>query len=141
MRTGKPDRPTRPSPVEAIPCNLLLATLFAMTSAISPPDAAAKASGQIARISVALDGTQGNGNSGLGSFSADGRYVTFVSSATNLVAGDTNGVDDVFVYDRQTHQTTRVSVSSSGTQGDRVSGSGGFNPVISGDGRYVAFTS
>src|SRR5207247_971346 len=61
----------------------------------------------------------------------------FYSLATNLVAGDTNGFFDVFVHDRQTGATTRVSVDSAGTQGDGHSSS----PAISADGRFVAFTS
>ncbi|MEU0879189.1 hypothetical protein ABZ345_11375 [Lentzea sp. NPDC005914] len=71
------------------------------------------------------------------SLSADGRYVAFWSSASDLVAGDTNRVSDVFVRDRQTGETTRVSVDSAGVQGDNVS----RNPSISADGRYVAFES
>ena len=51
----------------------------------------------IQRVSVAADGTQGNGNSMCPSISADGRYVAFDSDASNLVPGDTNGVNDVFV--------------------------------------------
>ena len=52
------------------------------------------------------------------SISADGRYVAFQSSASNLVPGDTNGVGDTFVYDRQTHTIERVSLASDGTQGN-----------------------
>jgi Tol biopolymer transport system component len=91
----------------------------------------------VARVSVASDGTQGNGDSFDGSISADGRYVAFASKASNLVAGDTNGKQDIFVQDRQTGQTTRVSVASDGAQGNGDSG----QPVISADGRFVAFYS
>ena len=73
------------------------------------------------------------------SISGDGRYVAFQSAATNLVAGDTNGVADVFVRDRQTGTTERVSVDSAGNQGNSTSGTFGF--TISADGRYVAFES
>ena len=69
--------------------------------------------------------------------SADGRYVAFSSPATNLVAGDTNGQWDVFVHDRTTGATTRVSVDSAGSQGDRDS----WVPSISDDGRFVVFES
>ena len=93
--------------------------------------------GETTRVSVDSDGTQGNGNSEYASISADGRYVAFQSSAHNLVTSDTNGVPDVFVHDRQTGETTRVSMDSEGTQGDAGSGS----PSISADGRYVAFRS
>jgi Tol biopolymer transport system component len=89
------------------------------------------------RVSVHSDGTQGDGTSGWGRPSADGRYVAFDSAATTLVDGDDNGEYDVFVHDRDTGVTTRVSVHSDGTQGDSGSGT----PSISGDGRYVAFES
>ncbi|HEV7689025.1 MAG TPA: hypothetical protein VGQ80_20780, partial [Acidimicrobiia bacterium] len=69
--------------------------------------------------------------------SADGRYVTFASDATNLVADDTNSATDVFVYDRQARTTTRLSLGPGGTQGDGIS----YNPRISADGGVVAFTS
>jgi Tol biopolymer transport system component len=93
--------------------------------------------GQTTRVSVASDGTQGNDGSGGASISANGRYVAFVSGASNLVPGDTNGKADVFVHDRLTGQTTRVSVASDGTEGNSDS----IYPSISADGRYVAFQS
>jgi hypothetical protein len=93
--------------------------------------------GQTTRVSVSSSGRQGSdGSEGTG-ISANGRYVAFTSSASNLVAGDTNDNSDVFVHDRRTGQTTRVSVSSSGRQGNSTSGFG----AISADGRYVAFAS
>ncbi len=92
---------------------------------------------QTTRVSVSSIGVQGNGACRFPSLSADGRYVAFVSEATNLVAGDTNGSADVFVHDRSTAQTVRVSVSSAGGQ------AGGFSeyPSLSLDGRYVVFYS
>jgi Tol biopolymer transport system component len=93
--------------------------------------------GQTTMVSVASDGTPGNGASGGTSISGDGRFVAFSSSASNLAPGDTNGVIDVFVHDRLTGQTTRVSVASDGTQGN-ASNDGG---VLSGDGRFVVFFS
>jgi Tol biopolymer transport system component len=93
--------------------------------------------GTTERISLASSGAQGNGHSYDPSISADGRYVAFDSGASNLVPGDTNGYWDVFVHDRQTHRTTRVSVSSTGKQGKLHS----EWPSISADGRYVAFHS
>ena len=88
-------------------------------------------------VSVATDGTPGNHHSSDPSLSADGRYIAFRSHATNLVAGVTNGTDDVFVHDRVEGVTTRVSVGPGGAQADGPSGS----PSISGNGRYVAFDS
>jgi Tol biopolymer transport system component len=93
--------------------------------------------GTTSRISVASGGTQGNDWSYYASISGDGRYVAYKSLASNLVAGDTNGVGDVFMYDTQSAETTRVSVASDGSQADKVSGVSS----VSADGRYVAFES
>jgi Tol biopolymer transport system component len=93
--------------------------------------------GEMRRVSVASDGTQGNGFSDLSSLSDAGRYVAFESGSTNLVPGDSNAWDDIFVHDLTTGQTTRVSVASDGSQANGPS----YNPSISGDGRYVAFMS
>ena len=93
--------------------------------------------GQTTRVSVSSTGAEADSYSNGTSISADGRYVTFDSCACNLVPGDTNGVADIFVHDRITGQTTRVSVSSTGTEANEAS----YDPSISADGRYVAFTS
>ena len=69
--------------------------------------------------------------------SADGRFIVYESDASNLVRGDMNQRFDVFVYDRQTQLTERVSVASDGSEGNGDS----FDPTISSDGRYVVFTS
>ena len=101
-------------------------------------------SGETTRVSVASNGTEGNGSSGMPSISADGRYVAFTSGASNLVAGDTNGETDIFVHDRQSSETTRVSIATGGTEGNGHGGypsTGSDYPSISADGRYVAFLS
>jgi Tol biopolymer transport system component len=106
------------------------------------------AAGTTTRVSVSSAGVQSNGESSQPAISADGRYVVFVSAATNLVAGDTNACaadgyttpgtcPDVFVHDWQTGTTTRVSVGPGGAQANRQVG----RPAISADGRYVAFVS
>jgi Tol biopolymer transport system component len=97
------------------------------------------------RVSLSSAEVQGNDRSVLPAISGDGRYVAFVSEASNLVPGDTNdptpgqigGGDDVFVRDRVAGRTTRVNVRSNGNQtaGDVSS------PAISADGRWVAFSS
>ena len=88
-------------------------------------------------VSAAPDGANADNDSDTPSVSSDGRYVAFASSATNLVAGDTNGQRDVFVRDMSTGTVVRVSVSSDEVEGD----SGSYDPSISADGRYVAFES
>lgn len=79
----------------------------------------------------------GNGSSAYTSLSSDGRYVAYSSTATNLVTGDTNAVEDVFVYDRTLTTTIRASMSQSGVQSTYASKS----PAISADGRYVVFVT
>lgn len=95
--------------------------------------------GQTERVDLSANGTPDNDRSGLVSFSPDGRYVTFVSSADNLVLGDTNGVSDIFVRDRQTGRIDQVSVASDGSQANGDSGYA-LAPISTG-GRYVAFYS
>src|SRR3989442_15756675 len=91
---------------------------------------AGASSGTTERVSVDSAGTQGNAGSSQPSISADGRFVAFTSDATNLVPGDTNGAEDVFVHDRLTGTTERVSVDSTGTQGNSFNI---FGPSISAD--------
>ena len=93
--------------------------------------------GLTTRVSVDRRGNQANNFSQDPRLSADGRYIVFESLASNLVTGDTNGVIDVFVHDRQVGRTSRVSVGHDGIQGNNAS----VNPTISEDGRYVTFES
>jgi hypothetical protein len=95
--------------------------------------------GTTTRASVSSTGTEGNGSSEQPAISDDGRYVTFHSTASNLVGGgeDSNGRTDIFVRDMVAEKTVRVSVSTGGTQGENDS----YYPVISADGQYVAFES
>ena len=93
--------------------------------------------GETTLVSVSSEGMQSNAPSLLPSISADGRFVAFYSGASNLVPGDTNGENDVFMHDREEGETTRVSVSSQGVQGNGIS----YSPSISADGRFVAFRS
>lgn len=93
--------------------------------------------GETSLASVASDGTLGNAEAWTGDISGDGRYVVFDSQASTLIAGDTNGRIDIFLHDRQTGETSRISVDSDGNQVPWHS----MDPVISQDGRYVAFRS
>lgn len=89
------------------------------------------------RVSVSSSGVQSNGGSESASISADGRYVVFQNDSPDLVPGDINGYTDVFLHDRQTSQTMRVSVNSAGAEANGNSG----GAAVSGDGRYVVFAS
>ncbi len=93
--------------------------------------------GTTERVSVDDAGNEAGDASYEPAISADGRYVVFRSTASNLVAGDTNGLMDIFVRDRQNSTTSRVSMSSAGAQGNGSS----YEPAISGDGRLIAFRS
>jgi Tol biopolymer transport system component len=96
-----------------------------------------RSTGLTERVSVDSAGTESNGDSNWLCLSADGRFVSFESTATNLVSNDNNGYGDVFVHDRVTGITERVSVDSSGGEANHLS----FFPSISSDGRFVAFES
>lgn len=91
------------------------------------------------RVSVSTGGVQGNDESGISriAMTDDGRYVAFVSRASNLVPGDTNGVLDVFIRDLQQSTTERVSVGATGVEGNADS----VGPFMSGDARFVTFKS
>jgi Tol biopolymer transport system component len=95
--------------------------------------------GTTRRVSVSSGGEQARRWSHSPSISADGRFVAFESEAPNLVRGDTNREIDVFVHDRMTRRTTRVSVSSRGEQANSTSLNAA--PAISASGRFVAFRS
>ncbi|MFD1281513.1 Hint domain-containing protein, partial [Methylobacterium goesingense] len=94
--------------------------------------------GTVTLVSTSSAGVQGNSTSNTASISADGTRVAFQSSASNLVAGDTNGQQDIFVKDLTTGTTTRVSTDSTGAQ--TTSGTS-TTPSISADGTRVAFQS
>jgi Tol biopolymer transport system component len=104
---------------------------------------ATTADDSIVRLSVAAGGTEGDGNSTAPAISGTGRYVVFVSAATNLVTGDTNAKTDIFWRDTNLTATTaddsivRLSVAAGGTEGDNHSTA----PAVSSDGRYVVFES
>ena len=93
--------------------------------------------GTTKRINLADNGTQANGSSTLDSISDDGRYISFTSDASNLVSGDTNGVSDIFVYDRLKGVTKRINLASDGNQANGSS----LGSSLSGDGRYVVYES
>jgi Tol biopolymer transport system component len=106
----------------------------------------------IEKVSISssgVAGNQGSGDAGISgkiygaTISADGRHVAFASSATNLVADDTNGIEDLFVRDRQTGTTLRVSRDKDGNQTSKVGSNLQYyrSLQLSADGRYLSFAS
>ena len=93
--------------------------------------------GTLTRVGTDSLGNQGNGHSFYPSISSDGRFVAFASGASNLVSGDTNSRDDVFVKDLDTGSIRRVSVDALDNGGNDFSN----EPIVSGDGQFVAFAS
>ena len=101
-------------------------------------------------LTKAIGGAAANGDSWAPVFTPDGRYVVFFSTASNIVAGDTNGKADVFLADRQNGTIERVSVGGGGAE---ANGDSGGKPVtgpfpgnawgvaVSSDGRFVSFIS
>ena len=91
------------------------------------------------RVSVASDGTQSNGSSDAPAISADGRYVVFQSSASNLVPGlgNANRWTHIYLHDTVTRRTELIDMAPSGGYSDE----GSYEPTVSGDGRFVAFMS
>jgi hypothetical protein len=106
-----------------------LALLADVTTAVTFRD--------IDKASLSMAGTEANGASGSASISSDGRFITFQSSASDLVTGDTNGAGDIFVYDRMHNTTQRFSVGAGGTQSNGASA----DPSIDQTGTFVAFDS
>lgn len=94
--------------------------------------------GTTERVSVDTSGNEGNGLSWAAAITGNGRYVVLASEASNLVPSDTNKHMDVFIHDRSTGETERVSVDSAGNEA--VAGAEG-DAEISADGRYVVFQS
>ena len=94
-----------------------------------------RATGATVRVSTGFGGAEPDGSSESPTLTHDGRYVVFESWAGNLVPGDTNGVQDVYLYDRRTLDTRRVSIKPNGTEFAEPCDHGG----ISDDARYVAF--
>lgn len=107
------------------------ATMLVSASTVS------SAPGDTLRVSLTTSGGQSNGDSSTASISGDARYVAFTSTASNLVAGDTNSAADVFVRDHVAGTTRRVSIATGGGQANADS----FEAAISRDGSAVAFTS
>jgi Tol biopolymer transport system component len=115
----------------------VLTSLTALVLPASPAGATTNPRPVTGLVSVSPTGATGTAPSTASDVSGLGRLVAFRSGAGNLVAGDTNSTDDVFVRNTLSATTTRVSVSTAGTQANGASD----QPSISYDGRYVAFRS
>ena len=126
-------------PPAGVPFVALLAALLVMgcAAAWAGPEGAGDPTLRTKRVSVTSTGAEVGRDSVSPAVSDDGRIVAFYSKSPKLVPGDTNGESDVFVHDRDTGITERVSVSSTGEEGNGLS----FIPELSGDGRFVAFQS
>ncbi len=123
---------------------LILAVVVALALLLGAAGDAAFSPGATQRVSLDSFEAQANGDSGVAAISADGRFVVFNSSASNLVPGDTNGVFDIFFRDRPAGITERVSVpndADQGTLGTQATGGNSLSPAVSADGRFVAFLS
>jgi Tol biopolymer transport system component len=120
-----------------IPTKRIITVIGLFLLVFTTPQPAIAASGRTTRISVSSSMVQANFWSMNPAISADGRFIAFDSVADNLVANDTNGRGDVFLRDRNTGQTTRVSIASKGTEGNEPS----YRPAISNDGNVIAFVS
>jgi Tol biopolymer transport system component len=132
-----PSRRTSPARPRLVATTAVVA--IGVFGALIPPGSLMAAPRGISRVSVASGGFEADQGSDVTSISADGRFAAFVSTATNLVVGDTNDAPDVFVHDLSTLKTMRVSVASDASEAN--GGSGTHHIAISGDGQVVAFTS
>ena len=108
-----------------------------LSATLSLLAAAAIADGNIELVSIGFPGASAHGDSNEVAVSADGRYVVFASDAADLVLGDLNGFEDIFVRDMQTGTTMRISISSSGVEANGPSG----RPNVSADGNLIVFES
>ena len=133
------------SPISSISTDGRFMTFWSYSSNLVPGDGNGvvdifvrdRETGATSRVSVDSAGAEGNGDCGRSSISSNGRFVAFHSAASNLAPGDTNNLTDVFVHDRETGATSRVSVDSSGAGGNTF----GYFSAISSNGRFVVFES
>jgi Tol biopolymer transport system component len=117
----------------------LLAVGLATGTLVALANLPASAAVLTEQLTVTPFGRPANNNSGNIDITPPGRFAVFRSDANNLVPGDFNAVGDVFLRDRISRQTERISVSSTGQQGNQSSGAG--TPAVTPNGRYVAFDS
>ncbi len=124
-------------PRSSVRVRVILGSSLAVAMVLPSPGGSAQGDGSTNAISVDPQGRTGTGHSGSPTISRDGRVVAFSSQASDLVAGDANGFQDVFVRDATTATTQRISVPNSGGEADNHS----HSPSLSSSGRFVVFTS
>ncbi|HEY6766856.1 MAG TPA: hypothetical protein VI386_19010, partial [Candidatus Sulfotelmatobacter sp.] len=100
-----------------------------------------RSTGQVKLVSVGTDGSPANQPSTGPAISADGRYVAYFSSATNLVSQNTGGISEVYVYDTQAAKTVLASAAADGTAAGQFVVAGNSPPAMSADGRFISFVS
>lgn len=125
----------RPKPISALVAAGLIASIATIIPASAPAGAAVNATGT--RLVLGVGGAEPNGEIYEATTTPDRKHLVFTSSASNLVPGDDNGVTDVFVKDQTAGTVARVSLTIDGGEVDADS----YEPSISNDGRYVAFTA
>ncbi len=126
----------RKTKFKSLAATSLLLIAILSPSIINKVSVFATVPGTNTRVSVDSSGTQGNDNTNSSFMSADGKYIEFGSSATNMVSGDTNSKADVFLKDLTTNSVTRISLSTTGTQ---LTGGDSFAAGISQNGLYALF--
>jgi Tol biopolymer transport system component len=129
-------RPQRPPNERTLLALAASAALISFTIVI-PAVGAYPRPGETTRASESAGGAEAKGDSFTPAIGANGRHVAFVSSAPNLVRGDLNSRPDVFLRDMRTGAIQLISRSRNGESANRDS----FEPIITPDGRYVAFAS
>jgi Tol biopolymer transport system component len=116
---------------------VMTVTTANIATSAAPGEDVAGEPGVMTRVSRGLEGQESNGDSYGPVMSADGRFVAFSSTASNLVEENTNSRGEIFLWDRLAEVTERVSVGHNGAEPDEAS----WDPAVSANGRFVAFTS
>ena len=126
---------TRRQAVVACACTTFAA--LSVQASVASSAVVAPTVGTVSRLSAVSTGPQHDAAADQSVVSADGRFIAYVSVADNILAGDDNGVADIYLYDGSTHETTLVTRTPTGA----VANAGGGDPSISADGRYIAYMS
>src|SRR5215210_6755117 len=121
----------------AVACAFVSLAALTVQADLAASAVVAPTAGAVSRLSSVSTGPQHDARADQSVVSANGRFIAYVSDADNILAGDDNGVGDIYLYDRSTHVTTLVTHTPTGAVANR----GGGDPSISADGRYLAYMS